>query len=185
MDAIELLETRASNGKLTDPAPDAETLSAIVEAALRAPDHGALRPYFVLELRGEALERLGAIFRDALARRSPDAEEAQLEREARKPLRAPLMLIVVCRPEEHPGAPEIEQILTAGAVVHGILLGLQARGFAGMWRTGDGAYDPTVKAALGLEATDHVVGFLYCGTASQPAPSMERPRAIDFLRPWP
>lgn len=185
MDAIELLETRASNGKLTEPAPDAETLRAIVDAALRAPDHGAVRPWTILELRGEALAALGRVFREALLRREPQAEEAQLDREARKPLRAPLMLIVAATPRERPGVPEIEQVLSAGCVAHGILLGLHARGFAGMWRTGDAAFDPSVKTALGLAPTDHIIAFLYCGTESQPKPTVDRPRAIDVMRPWP
>ena len=33
-----------------------------------------------------------------------------------------------------------------------------------MWRTGPAAYDATVKAALGLAAHDHIIGFLYAGT---------------------
>ena len=36
MDAMELLRTRASNGKLDAPAPDEATLNEILEAALRA-----------------------------------------------------------------------------------------------------------------------------------------------------
>ncbi|MCB9593341.1 MAG: nitroreductase [Sandaracinaceae bacterium] len=185
MDAIELLETRASNGKLTEPAPDDATLTAIVDAALRAPDHGAMRPWKILTLRGEALERLGGVLRAALQRRDPAIGEDQLDREGRKPLRAPLMLIVAATPSPRPGVPEIEQVLSAGALVHGILLGLHARGFAGMWRTGDAAYDPSVKLELGLRAEDHIVAFLYCGTEAQPAPSFDRPGAIDLMTPWP
>ena len=70
------------------------------------------------------------------------------------------------------------------AVAHGILLGLHARGFAGMWRTGAPAYDPRVKAALGLRPEDHVVAFVYAGTPSLEAPPIERPKPADYVTVW-
>src|SRR5690606_29029944 len=62
MEATELLATRASNGKLGEPAPDDATLHAILEAALRAPDHAALRPWRIFVVRGQAREKLGDLF---------------------------------------------------------------------------------------------------------------------------
>ena len=55
MNAIEALHTRESAAKLQDPAPDDAELSAIVQAALRAPDHGRLRPGRFLAIPGGAL----------------------------------------------------------------------------------------------------------------------------------
>ncbi|MBX3274056.1 MAG: nitroreductase [Sandaracinaceae bacterium] len=184
MDAIELLETRASQGKLTAPAPDDAALAAIVDAALRAPDHGALRPWRVLAIRGEGLARLGALFAGSLARKDPAADAEALRRAADKALRAPLVVVIAATPRLGK-IPEIEQVLAAGALAHGILLGLHARGFGGIWRTGDPAYDPEVKRALGLAPEDHLVAFLYCGTPAQPAPAASRPKAADLLRRWP
>lgn len=184
MDAMELLSTRASNAKLGEPAPDDATLEAIFEAALRAPDHALLRPWKILVVRGEARARLGDVFARALGDREPDAAEEAIERARRKPLRAPLLIVVAATPKEHPKAPEIEQILSAGAVAHGILLGLHARGYAGMWRTGAPAYDPAVKTALGLRSEDHIVGFLYAGTAAVDPPRIERPKPADHVARW-
>lgn len=184
MDAEQLLATRASHPKLTDPAPDDATLDAIFEAALRAPDHALLRPWAIRVLRGDARARLGDVFADALAAREPDADEEAIERARRKPLRAPLLIVVAATPKPHPKVPEIEQILSAGAVAHGVLLGLHARGFTGMWRTGPPAYDPRVKAALGLRPEDHIVGFVYAGTAAAEAPAIERPDPADHVRRW-
>ena len=186
MDAQELLDTRTSNGKLGGPAPDDATLDAILSAALRAPDHAMLRPWKLLVLRGEdALGALGDAYTRAMRTRQPDATDEQIERVRRKPLRAPLMIVVAACPVEHPKAPEIEQVLSAGAVAHGILLGLHARGFAGMWRTGPMAYDPIVKEALGLRATDHIVAFLYAGTAAAEPPAIQRPEPKSFVTSWP
>lgn len=179
MEATELLAARASNGKLGEPAPDDATLDAIVSAALRAPDHGALRPWRVFAVRGDARARLGDVFAEV-----EGGEGEAVERARRKPLRAPLVLVVAAVVKESPKAPEIEQVLSAGAVAHGILLGLQARGFAGMWRTGAAAYSARMKAALGLSERDHIVGFVYAGTATVAAPEMKRPSASDHMVEW-
>ena len=184
MDALELLSTRASNGKLREPAPDDATIQRIVDAALRAPDHGLLRPWRIHLVRGEARERLGAVMRAALLRRFPQAPPEVLDKEQRKPLRAPLIAVVSARLREDPKVPAVEQVLAAGALAHGLLLGAHAHGFAAMWRTGPAAYDPEVKRAFSLAPTDAIVGFLYIGTASQPAPPITRQQATQVLEEW-
>ena len=167
MDAIDLLLTRASNGKLGEPIPDEQTIELALRAALRAPDHGMLRPFHVLVVRGTARERLGALMRDALRRRRPSATEEELAKEAHKPLRAPLIFVVWAKIEEaHPKAPPVEQVLAAGASAHAILLALQARGYAGMWRTGPAAYDADVKRAR------------------VPTPALPRPELPDHVAEW-
>jgi nitroreductase len=185
MDAIELLMTRASNSKLREPAPDDATLEVIVQAALRAPDHGLLRPWRVQLVRGAAREQLGAVLQAALLRRQPNIPPEVLEREGRKPLRAPLLAVISARVRPDPKVPAVEQILAAGALAHGLLLGVHAHGYAAIWRTGPAAYDEEVKRALGLTPEDALVGFLYIGTAAQPAPPIERPRAADVIEEWP
>lgn len=184
MQATELLATRASNGKLRDPAPDEPTLRAILEAALRAPDHGLMRPWRLLLVRGAAREALGEVLCESLLRRKPGAAPEELDRERRKPLRAPLLVVVVARPRPDPKVPELEQLVSAGTLAHGLVLGAQAHGFAGMWRTGPAAYDPEVQRALGLEPGEQIAGFVYLGTPALPAPAIERPRYQDFVREW-
>jgi len=184
MDALELLATRASNGKLRDPAPDDATLRTLVESALRAPDHGLLRPFRLLVVRGAARERLGLVMREALLRRKPAAEAEELDKEQRKPLRAPLLIVVTAHPRPAPKVPEIEQVLAAGAVAYGLVLAAQAHGYAAMWRTGPAVYDPMVKHALGLADTDHIVGIVYVGTAAVAAPPVARPGYDDSVSEW-
>jgi nitroreductase len=182
MDAMELLKGRASNNKLGEPAPDDAALREILTAALRAPDHAALRPWKILLVRGDARAKLGEIF--ARIEKENGGDDAEVERARNKPLRAPLVIIVLAIPRENPKAPEIEQVLSAGAVAHGILLGLEAKGFAGSWRTGDVSYDAHFKEALGVRESDHVIAILYAGTATSPAPDAKRPSYDDFVVDW-
>ena len=184
MDAVELLKTRASNGKLTEPAPDEQTLRIALEAAARAPDHGTLRPWRVHLVRGEARARLGELMAAAQKRKNPNISEDDLDKARKKALRAPLVIVVSAVVKAHPKVPEIEQVLAAGAAAHAILLALQARGYAAIWKTGAPAYDPALKQAFGLGSQDVLVGFIYAGSAAQPPPTMARPAPEAFAQEW-
>jgi nitroreductase len=116
--------------------------------------------------------------------RNPAATSTELDKEAKKPLRAPLIVVVSAPVKPHPKAPAIEQIVSAGCAVQNILLALHARGYAGMWRTGAPAYDPHVKGALGLSPEDAIVAFLYAGTPASPPPATARPVASEHVSEW-
>src|ERR1700759_94614 len=115
MDAIELLTHRASNGKLTEPAPDADSLRIAFEAAARAPDHASMRPWRVHIIRGAARERFGPLLADVLQRSKPGATEDELKQAAAKALRAPMIIVVSAVVKPSPKALPIEQVLTARA----------------------------------------------------------------------
>ncbi len=185
MDAYEALVTRVSPVDIGDPAPDEETVRKLVAAALRAPDHGRLHPWRFISVRGEGRERLGDVFATALERRNPDVTPEFLERERQKPLRGPLLLVVVARIAEPSKIPVVEQLLSAGAAAQNIMLASHALGFAAMWKTGEAAYDASVKQALGLEASEAIAGLLYIGT---PKAMPKPPAPLDpaaFIQPWP
>jgi nitroreductase len=136
MDALELLETRASNPKLGEPAPDEATLRRVLTAALRAPDHKLLRPWKVFVVQGTQRQRLGEVLEEAERARNPAATPEALAKARGKPLRAPLILVVAACPKPDPKVPEVEQLISAGTLAHNIGLGLHALGYATMWRTG-------------------------------------------------
>ncbi|HJS91727.1 MAG TPA: nitroreductase [Steroidobacteraceae bacterium] len=173
MQAIDALLTRRSAKTLTDPAPDGGALELLLESAARAPDHGRLRPWRFIVIRGAARERLGELMAAQLLRAQPAASAESLQRERHKALRAPLILVVAAVCNTSAKIPAIEQILSAGAAAQNVMLAASALGFGAMWKTGGAAYDDEVKRALGLEAKDTIVGFLYLGTApaaAAPAP---------------
>ncbi len=185
MDALQALISRRSPPKLVEPAPNDAQLSEILAAAIRAPDHGRLRPWRFIVLRGEARERLGTVLADALKARAPDVPDDVLGRERQKPLRAPLMVVVAASLIEGHKIPVIEQVLAAGAAAQNLVLAAHAMGFGAMWRTGDPAYDPRVKTALGLAPADAIVGFMYLGTPQgRPAIPPNEPGVQQFVREW-
>lgn len=184
MDAMELLLNRRSLGKLGEPAPEGEVLDRILRVALRAPDHGALRPWRVLLVRGDARAKLGDVMADALRARKPEATDDELARERAKPLRAPLIAVVVASLKPSPKAPEIEQLLSAGCVAYGLEIAAQAEGFGALWRTGEPAYDRRVHERLGLGESDRIVAFVYLGTPTVVPPDGARPEVSAIVSDW-
>jgi len=184
LDAIEALTTRASPTGLVAPAPDADALQHMLRAAVRAPDHGRLRPWRFIIVEGAARAALGGVLADALLAREPGVAEAALAKERAKPLRAPLIVIVAAKLREHRGVPAVEQIVAAGAATQNMLLAAHALGFGGFWRTGAAAYDDRVKRALGLAPEDAIVGFVYLGTPSTAPPLLPASDVATRVTHW-
>jgi len=182
MQAIDALLTRRSARALTEPAPDEGALELIFSSAIRAPDHGRLRPWRFVLIRGAARERFGAVLADYLRRTHAQVGEDTLERERLKAFRAPLIVVVAARCQPIAKVPVIEQTLSAGAAAHAMMLAAFALGFNAMWKTGGPAYDATVKTALGLEPGDAIVGFLYIGTEQGERPALPRGTWRDLVQ---
>jgi nitroreductase len=163
MDTLEALTTRATAKTYGETAPSREQLALVLQAAVRAPDHGRLRPWRFMLIEGGQRRKFGDILADSALRRTPGLGAGDLQRERDKAMRAPLIIVVACRVVPGTKVPAIEQILAAGSAAQNILLALHALGFASAWKTGEAAYDPEVKRALGLAADDHLVGFVYTG----------------------
>lgn len=164
MDTLEALLTRSSAAALVDPPPPPALLDVVFRCAMAAPDHGRLKTARFIVVEGAARQRLGQILVRALQRRHPEAPPDAVEREARKPERAPMIVVAACAVQKGHKIPEIEQVLAVGAAIENVLVALHASGFGAMWKTGEPAYDAGVKAELGLGADDQIVGFIYVGT---------------------
>lgn len=185
MDALTLLHQRSSMGKLIGPAPSRDQLEAIYQAALRAPDHKGLRPWRFIEFSGEGLDRLGELFAEAVFREDPHVEDAVLDSVRKKPLRAPMIIAVIAKvTPDQPKVPKIEQVLSAGCAAHGILLAAHALGLGAMWRTGDYAFDPTVRKGLGLKEDDELVAFIYLGQLGGRHIALPEHDTEDFVERW-
>ena len=185
MEAIEALTSRRSPAQFAEPAPGEAALEAILRAAMRAPDHGKLKPWRFIVLRGDGRKRFGDVMAEAMKRREPEAPANMIEREREKPLRAPLIVVVAAALKEGHKIPVIEQLLAAGAAAQNVMLAAHALGFGAAWKTGAPAYDQYVKDALGLAASDAIVGFFYLGTPAAPAVTLPPSQLSDFVRAWP
>ncbi|MDP1841190.1 MAG: nitroreductase [Reyranella sp.] len=172
---LDPLLSRRSTGALEDPAPEGADLDLILEAGLCAPDHGRLRPWHFVLIRGDARAALGDCLAAAIKARDRQAPQAQLDRIRAWALRTPLLIGVGARIRPDHAVPEIEQLLSAGAAAMNMLNAIHLLGYGGMWVTGANTYDPKVNAALGFEAPSRLVGFLAVGTAKTPTAGTTAP----------
>ena len=184
MDALDLMLTRESALKLEAPGPSADELDRIFQSAVRAPDHGRLRPWHFVVINEQQRAAFGALMADALRRRDPTVSDAEAQRERDKAFRAPVIVVVAAKVQKGHKIPEIEQIASASAAAQTIMLAAPALGYGAVWKTGAPAYDPSVKTALGLAAADDIIGFLYIGTRAGGSSPTPRPDARAFVSTW-
>lgn len=189
--ALENLLQRASipANMLAEPAPTAQELEQIIQAAVCVPDHGAVRPWRFVIIEGEARSKLGQIFCASALINKPDLTETEQNAIRGKALRSPLIITVVAAVKPHPKVSADEQICSAAAATQNILLAADALGYGAIWLTGSFAADPLVREQLGLEPDERIVAFVYMGTPSPAAAAarkkiQNRPRAADFISNW-
>ena len=163
---LDLIINRLTPTQLSEPGPSSAQLGQALLAAQAAPDHGRLAPWRFIVIEGAARGKFGKALARALKERDPAASPELLDKEAQKPLRAPLTVVVAAVAQPHPKVPEIEQVMAVSAATQNLILALHAQGFAAQWKTGPAAFDGRVKAELGLHPADTIVGFIYIGTAA-------------------
>ena len=184
-ETLKILQRYSTPAKLlTEPAPDDAQLTQILQAAMSAPDHGRIRPYRFISIRGDARYQLSEVFAAAVKGRNPEVSDDYLKKQMDKPLRSPLILVVVASLIDSPKIPHIEQMLSAGAAAHNVLLASNALGFGSIWLTGDNAYDPLVRDALGLAGNEEIVGFLYLGSEKTTMPDRVPTEPDAYLSHW-
>jgi nitroreductase len=144
-----------------------------------------LRPWRFIVIRSDDRAAFGELLADHTRRTKVAVSDDALERERRKAFRAPLIVVVAAIVTPEGKIPAIEQILSAGAAAQNMLHAAFALGFNAVWKTGGAAYDDQVKAALGLEAKDAIVGFMYVGTDAEGPGSLPRPEWQQFVQTWP
>jgi nitroreductase len=182
MDALELLLNRRSVAKLNAPAPEGKVLENIIQAGLRAPDHGGLAPWRFVIAQGKGLNKLSDMLVQAVMADNGDA--ALLDKMKQAPFRAPMVITVIAKVTPHEKVPAFEQHLSAGCAVQAMQMAAVAQGFQGFWRSGDVMFNPVLRQSLGLSGEDQVVGFLYLGTAgAEPmkAPLRSLSQFVEFL----
>jgi nitroreductase len=172
---LSLLHTRRS-GKPRDmvaPGPDDSQLHAILQAAIRVPDHGKLNPWRFVVVEADQRDRLAQLIVGAFRAEQPLATDAQIEAMEQYAHQAPTLVVVLSSPI--PGKIALwEQQLSAGAACMNLLTATHASGFVGGWLTGWPAYSDTVRDAFAGPG-DRIAGFIFIGSPLREL--SERPRA--------
>tara|TARA_B100000674_G_C37918056_1_gene951933 strand:+ start:1135 stop:1698 length:564 start_codon:yes stop_codon:yes gene_type:complete len=186
METMKSLLSRRSISKLTTPHPSKEEMRDVYQAALRAPDHGWLRPWKFIEITGESRHKLGKAFVN-VTKKNEELDEERENKIAALPLRSPMIIIVIAKINyDKPNVPRLEQIQSASAAAQNILIALHDKGYGAYWRTGKYSTERNlhITQELSLDKNDEVLGYLYVGTPSGDTPRIPELENEDFVTYW-
>lgn len=181
-EALEFLLTRRSRPAkmLHAPAPDNATLTRLLTAAARVPDHGKLEPWRFIVIEPAALGRLAALIakRGQALGHDPD----KTDKAAQTIADAPLIVAVVASEKPTDKIPAAEQFLSAGAVCLSLVNAALAQGFGACWLTGWPAFDRDfLTEGLGLDAHESIAGFVHIGSCDAAPPERPRPDIASLV----
>ena len=185
---LEAIAGRQSLIKFRPDRPSEAEIRALLEAAVRAPNHHRNEPWRFIVLAGSARERLADALAECTRAHLPESAapsaEAVIAAERAKAFRSPVVIVVACIRHEHPKAVRIEDLEATAAATENLLIAAHAMGLGAAWRTGTPAYDPDVKVRLGLHAEDDIVAFLYVGYPIDDRPPLTARAEIDAVTRW-
>lgn len=168
MNVLEFLHTRQSNPHLQGSTPDEDTIKNILKAGMRVPDHAGLTPWRFSVVKEQGLTKLSKAFKSAVI--SDGGDDAKIEKAAKMPFRAPLVIVISTKFHQHVKVPKQEQLIAAGCAAHAMQMAATCLNLGAVWRTGEMSYHPLVKERLGIELHDEIVGFLYIGEKAKELP---------------
>jgi nitroreductase len=185
MDVESAIRTRRTLKAFEREPVDRETLLELLELARWAPNHHLTNPWRFRVLGPEALAALKRAAGELAAADAPAGAEREkvAEAAAAKLDRAPTLVVCSARQTGDPVQDE-EDRYAAAIAAYIVLLGAQARGLAGYWRTPGVLATEAGRDAVGLEPGERFIGLLHLGHAAQAAepPGREPPDAyVSFL----
>ncbi len=182
---LDFLKTRRSvtakkmaRGNVTE-----DHLRQILEAGIRVPDHGALKPWKLKVIRGATQKQLDeeVIFAEFI-KANPDASAETQSIEKNRFQRADTVIAVISSPVEHKSITEWEMHLSAGAVCTTLLYAAQSLDYAAQWLTEWYAYNNNVLRELGgVPGKDQIAGFIYIGEKTSTPIERTRPEVDSVV----
>ncbi|MBK1611885.1 hypothetical protein CKO44_00175 [Rubrivivax gelatinosus] len=152
---LDLLALRYSVGPkyLAPPGPSAEQWARAADLALRAPDHGGLRPFRFVVIGDRQRVALAGLFATGAQQRGQTAEE--VERARSRAFNGPGLVALVARVRDDvPDVPPHEQWLCVGAALMNFMNALHLMGFG-------------AKALSGATVSDRAVHTAFCGSGER------------------
>lgn len=180
-----LARRSVSPKRLCGPGPPREVLDSIIDAGLRAPDHGGLLPWRVIEFAQEDREALADLFEAEKRRRDPVATRDDLARAREHAIHAPVVLAFLVRTQRHPLVPEAEQWLSAGAALGNLLMASHASGFGAIMLSGERCQDDALRKALGVRSDEVLAGFISIGSIAKVPPPAKPVKRELVWSCWP
>jgi len=145
--------------------PTEAELTAILGAATTVPDHGGLRPWRFVVVRGEGRRRFGdALVEGLVGERGPDLPEAVVAKMRGKAFAAPCQVVLVASPDAGSNVPVWEQVASASCTGYAVVLAATARGLGAVWKSAAVLHTAPVRGLFDLGPDEHLLGWVNVGS---------------------
>jgi nitroreductase len=174
---IEAIRTRRSVRRFRpDRSPSKDVITALLEAAVWAPNHHMTEPWRFVVIANDERIRLAEVMTGAYvaAAGATGPPPEGVEREKNRPLTAPVIIAVVGSPKQADNIVPQEEMVSAGAAMQNLLLAAHSKGLGANVRTGAHAYSDAVRRYLEMREGESLVGFVYLGYPLEPPPPGKR-----------
>jgi len=169
---------------LTEPGPQNDELSMILQLASRVPDHRRVVPWRFVVFLGAAKQQAAKLIGQRFLELNPKSDKSKADLESHKFSKSPVVIALVSSPDSTHKTPVWEQNLTVGAVGQNLLLASNAAGFAGVWLTCWYAYDQNIRQQFQVKGFEQIAGFFHLGTASEQPIERPRPNMEQIVSYW-
>ena len=169
--------------KMSSDPINKDDLDSILQAGIRVPDHGALSPWKIKVIQGDALKKLDEeVILTEFIKNKPDSEKSTQEIESKRLQRAGAVIVVLSTPVDHPSIPLWEMQLSSGAVCMNLLSSAQSKGYAAQWLTEWYSYNEKMLITLGGRVgIDKISGFIYIGQKKEEPLERKRPDPKNII----
>jgi len=165
-EVVRAIRTRRNAAKLNAERPvNREMIEAVLDAAIWAPNHHLTEPWRFVVIAGEERKRLGEAVAHAILTMSADPAPSpeMVERERARPLTAPVVIAVVCKPNEEKRAIPQEELIAGGGALQNMLLAAHSFGLGTKIKTGPYSYSQVIRDFLKMKGSESLIAFVYLG----------------------
>ena len=156
------------------PGPNQNQTMKILKNALRVPDHGKLEPWRIVLITEDCKKNYISIMEQR--GKEINIDPLKIEKSKINLITAPLIIAVICSPLTDSKIPEIEQVLSCGALCMNVLNNFLANGWGANWLTGWMVNDNELgKLAFNNSKNEFVAGYIYVGSYEETNPDRPRP----------
>ncbi len=155
----------------------------MIAAALRAPDHGGLHPWRLIEFGADVRQALADLFEAEKLERDPLASPEDCARAREHATKPPQLLAFVVSPKQGV-VPAAEQWLGAGAALGNLLNAAHMQGYGAIILSGDRVFSRLVRSALDVGSSEHLAGFVALGTIGRAPPAAPAAEPHRLLSAW-
>lgn len=164
------------------PGPGANQLALAVQAALRAPNHGRMRPWRMVTVSEEQRPALAALFEQFARDSGKSEEDVAIERE--RAFNGPVLVAWLARIDTGVAkVPPHEQWICVGGALSNFMNALHFMGYGAKILSGRKCQYPALVQAF-CERGEQLVGFVCIGTPTRALEPREPDETQGLLRPW-